>query len=193
MFDCLTEADQELIEELAQTALSHLEAHPTPGLVRAFAWLEARRLSKNWVLYELGLLLLRGSLLRAPGYTGVARALLAEARRRKSPWLRELAKPMDPPRLVGLAKPSKQKRDGWKVEAAARAQAFLSGYDTGAEFHLIPVIAFRGAEGRRPVVTVWGFKAGRFRWPSAANTKARRKALQTRTSAAQKKPKPRIG
>ena len=54
MFDKLTDADQERIQELQLTALGPLSVHPVPGLVRAFAWLEARRTEKNWLLYELG-------------------------------------------------------------------------------------------------------------------------------------------
>ncbi len=179
MFDRLTTSHQERIEELQLTALKMIDLHPVPALVRAFAWLEVRRTQKDWLLYELGLMLLRGKVLDHPTLSGLADELLAEAKRRKSPWLRELNQPLSRPKLkpVLSVKTVRSMKAQWRRETRDQEIAFRRGYDSGAQFHLIPVIALPGPAGST-VVTVWGFKAGKARWPSATETTARRERVE---------------
>ena len=112
----------------------------------------------------------------SPDLAGRGASLLDEAKRRKSKWLDVLAQPIVQPlqfqRPAGARQPPRD-------EYADQRRAFFEGYDLGATFQMVPVIAFPSPTKKRLSVTVWGFKAGKARWPSAAETRERRRGVRS--------------
>jgi hypothetical protein len=175
-FDRLTPADQLLLDELTDTALVLLPARPVPALMRAFSWLEARRVERRWHLLELGVLILRGKLTGLRALAGLRGELEAYLEKRRSVWLGELKKSSRPPsgaRGPGWAKFKAALLEHHAREDEQKRAALEALFDAGDAIEVFGVIELP-CEGGGTLTTVQGFRGRHAQWPSKREVARRR-------------------
>ncbi len=183
----LNDDEEALFEELSLTAIESLDDAPVPSLIRAFAWLEERRRAKEWKLFEIGLLFVRGQLRRRNPRDPLVKDLLRYLEERgcrfldgidqrpripKSKW----ATPPTKPLLRRWAREEKARKAKDARDARQKAALLRRSFARGEAVKLFPVIAFRKAGGGM-FVTVWGLKSASGQWPTPQDVQTARRAV----------------
>ncbi len=187
MLPDLNDDEHAVFEELVLTGLPFLEKEPVIFLMRAFAWLEQRRLKKEWKLFELGLLLVRGQLRGRNKRHPLVKDILRYLKQRKCRYLEGIDRPTRIPRFdweKGMTKAerarwrilAKRKRRKWDRDERLKSNLLRRSFARGEAMKLFPVIAFR-KKGGGVFVTVWGIKSPSGQWPTPREVQRQRRVV----------------
>lgn len=183
----LNDAEEAVFEELVLTCLPLLKDEPVPFLIRACAWLEQRRRNKEWKLFELGLLIVRGQLKGTQKRHPLVKDILRYLQRRRCRYLDGIDRKAKLPFFDWEQGMTPAQRTRWRRRQKRVAARFAQderqkeallrrSFERGEDARLFPVIAFK-KKGGGLFVTVWGVESASGQWPSPGEVQRQRRAV----------------